>query len=206
MSGAHGCSGGCSHNEQDDIETPENESRRDFIYIAAASMGAVGAGVTAWPFVATLGPAADTLALSTTEVDLAPVQEGQAITVMWRGKPIFIRHRTAKEIEEARAVDDNMKEFSELRDKETDAQRVKQSSFDGKAMPQWLIMVGVCTHLGCVPLGQKPTDMKGEFDGWFCPCHGSNYDSAGRIRKGPAPKNLPIPPYTFLTESRIRIG
>lgn len=206
MSGAHGCSGGCSHNEQSDHETPENESRRDFIYIAAASMGAVGAGVTAWPFVATLGPAADTLAMSTTEVDLAPVQEGQAITVMWRGKPVFIRHRTAKEIEEARAVDENKKEFSELRDKETDAQRVKASSFDGKAMPQWLIMVGVCTHLGCVPLGQKPTDMKGEFDGWFCPCHGSNYDSSGRIRKGPAPKNLAIPPYTFLTETRIRIG
>lgn len=184
----------------------EAVSRRDFIFIAAGAFGAVGTAITAWPFVATLGPARDTLALSTTEVDLAPVKEGQAITVMWRGKPVFIRNRTAKEIEEARKVDGDKATFDGLRDKETDEKRVQQSAFGGQQMPNWLVMVGVCTHLGCVPMGQKPTDMKGEFDGWFCPCHGSSYDSAGRIRKGPAPKNLPVPSYSFLSATRIKIG
>jgi ubiquinol-cytochrome c reductase iron-sulfur subunit len=207
MSDTHGCGSNCaSHNHGSENGGDHDPERRDFIFIAAASMGAVGAAVTAWPFVATLGPAADTLALSTTEVDLAPIQEGQAITVMWRGKPVFIRRRTAAEIEEARKVDAEPDVFNSLRDKQTDADRVKLSVFDGKAMPQWLILVGVCTHLGCVPMGQKATDMKGDFDGWFCPCHGSHYDSAGRIRKGPAPKNLAIPGYTFLTETRLRIG
>ncbi|HVY13187.1 MAG TPA: ubiquinol-cytochrome c reductase iron-sulfur subunit [Alphaproteobacteria bacterium] len=186
-------------------QDPDPE-RRDFIFIAAASMGAVGAGVAVWPFLASLGPAADTLALSTTEVDLSKVEQGQAITVIWRGKPVFIRNRTAQDIEAAEAVDKNASEFNSLRDQETDAQRTKQSAFGGKQLPNWLIMVGVCTHLGCIPMGQKPTDMKGDFGGWFCPCHGSNYDTAGRIRKGPAPKNLVIPPYAFLSETRIRIG
>jgi ubiquinol-cytochrome c reductase iron-sulfur subunit len=184
----------------------QDESRRDFIFISAAAMGAVGAAVTAWPFVATLGPAADTLALSTTEVDLSSVQEGQAITVMWRGKPIFIRHRTAAEIESMTKFDADAAEFNALRDRQKDSERVKQSAFSGKEMPQWLIMIGVCTHLGCVPLGQKPTDPHGDYNGWFCPCHGSQYDASGRIRKGPAPENLHIPPYAFLNETRIRIG
>lgn len=183
-----------------------DESKRDFIFITAGAFGVVGAGVTAWPFLSTMGPAADTKALSTTEVDLSSVKEGQAITVMWQGNPVFIRHRTAADIEAARKLDEDAAAFNGLRDKEKDTDRIKQSTFNGKAMPQWLIMKGVCTHLGCIPQGQKPTDMHGDFNGWFCPCHGSNYDTAGRIRKGPAPKNLPIPPYVFLTETRIRIG
>lgn len=164
-------------------------------------MGAVGAASVAWPLVQSMNPAADTLALATTEVDLSNVKEGEAITVVWRGKPVFIRRRTQKEIDEARAVTDN-----DLKDPQSDQDRVKQSKFNGKDMPEWLVMVGVCTHLGCVPLGQKPTDPHGDYDGWFCPCHGSQYDSAGRIRKGPAPKNLEIPPYVFTDANKIKIG
>lgn len=188
------------------LEAAPPPSRRDFIYITAAAVAAVGVGVTAWPFLNSLAPAADTLALSTTEVDLAPIQEGQAITVLWQGKPVFIRRRTAADMAAATAVDNDPALFASLRDKQKDAERVKQSTFNGKAMPQWLVMVGVCTHLGCIPQGQKPTDMHGDFNGWFCPCHGSNYDTSGRIRKGPAPKNLAIPTYSFLSETRIKIG
>ncbi len=204
-SGSHSHGPNCNHG-QDSHDESTDQSKRDFIFISAASMAAVGTGVVAWPFVATLGPAKDTLALSTTEVDLSHIQEGQAVTVMWRGKPVFIRRRTAADIESARKVDDDASTFAGLRDKQKDAERVKQSAFGGKEMPQWLVMVGVCTHLGCVPMGQKPTDMHGDFEGWFCPCHGSHYDSAGRIRKGPAPTNLAIPAYSFLSENRIRIG
>lgn len=180
--------------------------RRDFIFLAAGAMGAVGTAVTVWPFIASLGPAADTLALASTEVDVTKVETGQAITVMWRGKPVFIRNRTEDEIKAARAVDEDAAQFNALRDKQKDEDRTKASVFGGKAMPNWLVQIGVCTHLGCIPAGQKPTDMKGEFNGWFCPCHGSNYDTAGRIRKGPAPHNLAIPPYNFLSETRIKIG
>ncbi len=167
--------------------------RRDFLTLVTAAFAAVGTGAIVWPFISSMNPARDVLALSTTDVDLAPVQVGQAITVVWRGKPIFVRHRTEKNIEEARAVP-----LSELRDPQTDAQRVIK--------PEWLVMIGICTHLGCVPLGQKPTDPHGDYDGWFCPCHGSHYDSAGRIRKGPAPQNLHIPPYAFTSDTQIRIG
>jgi len=173
----------------------EGETRRDFLYLTAAAFGAVGAGSVAWPLIDQMNPAADTLALSSTEVDLSPIEEGQAITVMWRGKPVFIRHRTPKEIEEAKAVD-----VTALRDKQADSERVQE----GKE--KWLVMVGICTHLGCVPAGQKDTDVKGEYDGWFCPCHGSHYDSSGRIRKGPAPTNLEIPEYTFISDTLIKIG
>jgi len=190
---------------QTDNTSPADDAtigtRRDFIILSGVAMGTVGAAVTAWPLISTMNPAADTLALSTTEVDLSTVKEGQAITVTWRGKPVFIRHRTPAEIESARAVD-----VSTLRDKQKDEDRIRNSKFDGKEMPQWLIAVGVCTHLGCIPLGQKPTEPHGEFGGWFCPCHGSQYDTSGRIRKGPAPKNLDIPQYSFLTASRIKIG
>lgn len=171
----------------------DGATRRDFLMLTAGAFGAVGAGCFAWPFIDSLNPAGDTLAMSTTEVDLTPIQEGQAITVKWRGKPVFIRHRTAKEIEEAKAVN-----VAELRDKEEDASRVKKD--------QWLVMVGVCTHLGCVPLGQKDTDPKGDFGGWFCPCHGSHYDTSGRIRKGPAPKNLAIPEYSFVSDTLVKVG
>ncbi|MEK7801579.1 MAG: ubiquinol-cytochrome c reductase iron-sulfur subunit [Pseudomonadota bacterium] len=175
---------GCSENEP---------SRRDFLYMTTGAMAAIGASSVAWPFISQLTPAADTLAMSTTEADISSVAEGQSVTVMWRGKPVFIRHRTAKEIEEANAVD-----ISTLRDKQDDKIRVQKN--------QWLIVVGVCTHLGCVPLGQKTSDMRGEYGGWFCPCHGSVYDTSGRIRKGPAPKNLEVPTYTFLSDTLVRIG
>lgn len=167
--------------------------RRDFLFLSAGAIGALGAGIMTWPFIDSLNPAADTLALATVEVDLTPIQEGQAITVVWRGKPVFIRRRTAAEIESARAVD-----VKDLRDPESDEQRAQK--------PEWLVLVGICTHLGCVPLGQKPTESKGEYGGWFCPCHGSHYDSSGRIRKGPAPKNMPVPAYSFLSDTMIRIG
>jgi ubiquinol-cytochrome c reductase iron-sulfur subunit len=170
-------------------------TRRDFLDIVTWSTVAVGAAAMAWPVINQMNPSADVLALASTEVNLAPVAVGQAITVVWRGKPVFVRHRTPKEIEEAVAVP-----LNELRDPQTDDQRHKA----GK--PEWLVMIGVCTHLGCVPLGQKPTDPKGDYDGWFCPCHGSHYDSAGRIRKGPAPLNLALPEYVFLNDTSIRVG
>ncbi len=161
--------------------------------MTAGAMAAVGTGSVVWPFVHQMNPAADTLAMSTTEVDLSAVDVGQSVTVMWRGKPVFIRHRTEKEIQEAKDVD-----VASLRDKQSDADRVKT--------PEWLIVIGVCTHLGCVPLGQKQGDERGEYDGWFCPCHGSVYDTSGRIRKGPAPTNLEVPTYTFLSDTLVRIG
>lgn len=173
--------------------TAENETRRDFLYLSAASMGAVGAGSVGWAFVDSMNPAKDTLALASTEVNIAPIEKGQAITVMWRGKPVFIRHRTDEEIEKANAT-----EVAGLRDPETDEARVIK--------PEWLVLVGICTHLGCVPLGQKAAEVKGEYDGWFCPCHGSHYDTSGRIRKGPAPKNLAVPEYEFLNDTTIKIG
>lgn len=171
----------------------DGQTRRDFLFLTAGSFGAVGAGITAWPLVSSMNPAKDTLALSVTEVDISKIDVGQSITVMWQGKPVFIRHRTASEIEAAAAVD-----ISELRDKQADEERVKK--------PEWLVMVGICTHLGCIPVGQKPSDDHGPYDGWFCPCHGSAYDTSGRIRKGPAPKNLAVPPYEFLSDSLIKIG
>ena len=182
----------------------DSQSRRDFLVLTAGAMGAVGACVAAYPLVQSMNPAADTLAMSTTDVDLSDLKEGQAKTVVWQGKPVFIKFRTQQEIDEARAVP-----LSQLKDQnpaQTDQERVAQSKFGGQDMPQWLVVVGVCTHLGCIPLGQKPTDPHGDFDGWFCPCHGSQYDSSGRIRKGPAPKNLLVPPYQFTDETHIKIG
>lgn len=171
----------------------EGETRRDFLYIATAAFGVVGAAAVVWPIIDSMNPSADVLALASSEIDLSPIEEGQSITVTWRGKPVFIRRRTAEEIEGARAVD-----VDDLRDPQSDQDRVQKD--------EWLIMVGVCTHLGCIPLGQKAGDNKGEFGGWFCPCHGSHYDTSGRIRKGPAPKNLAVPPYEFLDDNNILIG
>ena len=163
-------------------------TRRDFLYLTTAAFAAVGVGAVVVPFIASMNPSRDVLALSTTEVDLSPIAVGSAVTVVWRGKPVFIRHRTEKEIQEARAVP-----LSELKDPEPDQARVKKD--------EWLVMLGVCTHLGCVPLGEA-----GDFGGWFCPCHGSHYDTAGRIRKGPAPRNLAIPVVAFVDPGTIQLG
>lgn len=166
-------------------------TRRDFLAITAAAMGGVGAVCAAFPLVDSMNPAKDTLATSTTEVDISGIAEGQEIKVVWQGKPVYIRHRTAEEIKEAEAV-----KMSELVDPQEDSERVK------KGKDQWLVTVGVCTHLGCVPLGDK----SGDYKGWFCPCHGSHYDTSGRVRKGPAPKNLTVPPYEFVSDTIIKIG
>jgi len=173
----------------------DGESRRDFLVLATAAFGAVGAAAAIWPFIDSMNPAADTLALATTEVDLSAVEVGQSITVKWRGKPVFIRRRTEAEIEEAQAVP-----LDDLPDPQPDDARVKE----GEA--EWLVVIGVCTHLGCIPLGQRATEPRGDFGGWFCPCHGSHYDTSGRIRRGPAPENLWIPEYEFIDESAVRIG
>jgi ubiquinol-cytochrome c reductase iron-sulfur subunit len=173
--------------------TADATPRRDFLNLVTASFAAVGVGAVAWPFIASMQPARDVLALASTEVDVAPIAEGQAVTVMWRGKPVFVRSRTAREVQEARAVP-----LSQLPDPATDQSRVEKDP--------WLIVVGVCTHLGCVPLGQKPTDPRGDYGGWFCPCHGSHYDTSGRIRKGPAPRNLDVPQYAFTSDTKLKIG
>jgi ubiquinol-cytochrome c reductase iron-sulfur subunit len=171
----------------------EPGTRRDFLYLLTGATAAVGTVALVWPLVDAMNPSADVLALASTEVDLSGIEEGMSITATWRGRPVFIRHRTAEEIEQARAVD-----LSELPDPQPDEERVLE--------PQWLVMVGVCTHLGCVPLGQRPGDPVGDFGGWFCPCHGSHYDESGRIRRGPAPRNLVVPEYEFIDENMIRIG
>jgi ubiquinol-cytochrome c reductase iron-sulfur subunit len=171
----------------------EPGARRDFLYLVTGATAAVGTLALVWPLIESMNPAADVLALAVTEVDLSGVEQGMAITVTWQGKPVFVRHRTPKEIEEARSVD-----LSQLIDPQPDEERVIE--------PEWLIVVGICTHLGCVPLGQRPGDPRGDYGGWFCPCHGSHYDTSGRIRKGPAPRNLLVPEYTFIEDNTIRIG
>jgi ubiquinol-cytochrome c reductase iron-sulfur subunit len=173
-----------AHNDQ------PSSGRRDFLYVATAAVGAVGVGAVVWPLINQMNPDASVLALASTEFDLSGVEEGSSVTIKWRGSPVFVRHRTAAEIEEARAVP-----MSDLKDPETDQARVKEGH------DQYLVMVALCTHLGCVPVGDA-----GEFGGWFCPCHGSEYDTSGRIRKGPAPKNLVVPPYQFLSDTVIQIG
>ena len=170
-----------------------NTKRRDFLQLSTISIGAVGTAAFIWPFIKSMNPAEDTIALGTTEVDISEIEEGQSITVKWRGKPVFIRKRTKIEIEEAKAVN-----ISDLKHPEQDVDRVKKE--------EWLILIGVCTHLGCVPLGQKLTDTKGEYNGWYCPCHGSHYDTSGRIRKGPAPTNMEVPEYEFVDSNTIKIG
>jgi ubiquinol-cytochrome c reductase iron-sulfur subunit len=164
-------------------------SRRDFLFIATGAVAAVGAASAVWPFVAQMNPDAATIAAGApVELDLSPIAAGQSVKVKWRGKIIFVNHRTPKEIEEARAVP-----LNQLPDPATDEARAKK--------PEWLVVIGVCTHLGCIPL-----DHQGEYGGWFCPCHGSHYDTAGRIRKGPAPRNLDLPPYSFVSDTKLLIG
>ncbi len=159
------------------------------LFIATGAVGAVGVGSVAWPFIHQMNPDASTIAAGAAiDVDLSAIPEGSSVTVKWRGKPIFVRHRTPKEIKEAGDVT-----LAQLPDPQADAQRVKK--------PEWLVVIGVCTHLGCIPLGNQ-----GEYDGWFCPCHGSAYDTSGRIRKGPAPKNLEVPNYAFASDTKLTIG
>ena len=163
-------------------------NRRDFIFTASYALGAVGVGAAVWPLIDQMNPDASVKALASTEVDISGVERGQSITVLWRGKPVFIRRRTDEEIAKAKEVN-----LEELKHPEKDEDRAKD--------PEWLVMLGVCTHLGCVPLGDK-----GEYGGWFCPCHGSHYDTSGRIRKGPAPTNMEIPKYEFVNSNTIKIG
>ena len=162
--------------------------RRDFIFTASYTLGVVGVGAAVWPLIDQMNPDASVKAHSSTEVNISEVQPGQSITVLWRSKPVFIKRRTEEEIAKARQVD-----LKELKDPEKDEDRAKN--------PEWLVIVGICTHLGCVPLGNK-----GEYGGWFCPCHGSHYDTSGRIRKGPAPTNLKVPKYEFVDSNTIKIG
>jgi ubiquinol-cytochrome c reductase iron-sulfur subunit len=187
----------------------DDANRRDFLVLAGNVFLGVGAAAALWPFIDQMNPDASAKALASTEVDLAPVQPGQAITVMWRGKPVFIRNRTKEEIDAAAKVD-----LAGLTDRSarnlampesapaTDANRVK------KGHENWLVLVGVCTHLGCIPKGQTVAEaaMRGDYNGWFCPCHGSHYDTSGRIRLGPAPRNLDVPPYEFVSDTKIVIG
>ena len=178
-------------------------TRRDFLYIATGTASVVGAGAVAWPFIDQMRPDASTLALSTVEVDVSSLQPGQSLTVKWRGKPVFIRNRTPEEIDAAKKVSlDELKDpLARNANLSSDAQATDADRSAGEGKENWLIMVGVCTHLGCIPLGQQ-----GEYGGWFCPCHGSQYDTAGRVRVGPAPRNLDVPPYQFLSDTRIRVG
>jgi ubiquinol-cytochrome c reductase iron-sulfur subunit len=157
------------------------------------TLGGAGAAALIIPFISSMQPGKDALALASTEIDLSPIPEGQSLTVIWRGKPVFIRHRLSEEIKSAKEA-----KLEDLKDAQEDSIRVQQE--------KWLVVLGVCTHLGCVPLGQKSTDTKGDYGGWFCPCHGSHYDTSGRIRKGPAPTNLGVPPYKFLSDTKIKIG
>ncbi|HEY8127255.1 MAG TPA: ubiquinol-cytochrome c reductase iron-sulfur subunit [Hyphomicrobium sp.] len=182
-------------------------NRRDFLVVAGNAFAAVGAASLLWPFIQQMNPDASTLALSSVEIDLSPVKEGQAITALWRGKPIFIRNRTKAEIESAEDVNvtnlpDGLARNENLPtdDPATDANRTI------KGHENWIVLIGICTHLGCIPKGQSMGDERGEFGGWFCACHGSQYDTSGRIRKGPAPRNLEVPPYAFKTDTKIKIG
>jgi ubiquinol-cytochrome c reductase iron-sulfur subunit len=162
--------------------------RREFLFTATYAVGAVGVGAVVWPLIDQMNPDASVKALASTEIDVSSVQSGKTITVLWRGKPVFIKRRTPDEIAEARAV-----KMEDLKDPQKDEERAKD--------PEWLVMVGVCTHLGCVPLSDK-----GDYNGWFCPCHGSHYDTSGRIRKGPAPSNMEVPKYEFVNSNTIKIG
>ncbi|TYR29953.1 ubiquinol-cytochrome c reductase iron-sulfur subunit [Mesorhizobium microcysteis] len=192
---------------KDPVPVSANEStehnRRDFLYIATAMTGVVGAGAVVWPFIDQMRPDASTLALATVEVDVSAIEPGMSVTAKWRGKPIFIRNRTDAEIEEAKSVSVDQLPDQLARNEnlgaDAPASDLERSAGEGKE--NWIVMIGSCTHLGCVPLGQA-----GDFGGWFCPCHGSHYDTAGRIRSGPAPENLHIPNYEFISDTVIRIG
>ncbi|WP_299366987.1 ubiquinol-cytochrome c reductase iron-sulfur subunit [uncultured Tateyamaria sp.] len=183
-------------------EEEHEGNRRDFLYYATAGAGAVTAGAAIWPLVNQMNPSADVLALSSIRVDVSSLEPGSQLTVKWLGKPVFIRRRTEEEIQAARDV-----ELSDLPDQgaeNANAPNGADASDENRTLDEageWLVMMGVCTHLGCVPLGDA-----GDFGGWFCPCHGSHYDTAGRIRRGPAPTNLPVPVAEFVDETTIKLG
>ena len=164
------------------------KDRRDFLFTASYTVGAIGLGATVWPFIDQMNPDSSVKALASTEVDISQIEPGKSITVLWRGKPVFIKRRTPGEISDAKKVN-----LEDLKHPEKDEDRVKKE--------EWLVMLGICTHLGCVPLSDK-----GEYNGWFCPCHGSHYDTSGRIRKGPAPTNMEVPKYEFVDSNTIKIG
>ena len=191
------------HSQEYSVSDSKNNepSRRDFIYVATAAAGAITTAAAVWPLIDQMNPSADVQALSSIEVDVADVEPGSQITVKWLGKPVFIRRRTQEEIDEARSVDistlPDQLSFNENKP-DTDASDINRTLDE---TGEWLVMVGVCTHLGCVPLAEA-----GDYNGWFCPCHGSHYDTAGRIRKGPAPKNLPVPTSKFVEDMIIKLG
>lgn len=178
-------------NEENHTDIPQ-ATRRDFLYLTAGAMGAVGAGAVAVPFIKNMGPADDVLAASTVDVDLAHIKPGEVMTTLWRGKPVFIKNRTPEEVKDVRAIP-----LNSLKDPETDQERTQN--------PEWLVVIGVCTHLGCIPTQRK--NVKVSDEGWTCSCHGSKYDDSGRIISGPAPKNLEVPTYKFIKDNKvIRIG
>jgi ubiquinol-cytochrome c reductase iron-sulfur subunit len=174
---------------------PDCVTKRDLLQLIAGAGAVIGAGAIAWPLIDSMNPSKDVLALSSVEVDLTPVVEGQGITIVWQGKPIFVRHRTAAEIKSAQDVP-----LNQLIEPQADSARVKAGH------DQWIVLIGICTHLGCVPLGNKPSDPRGDWGGWFCPCHGSQYDTSGRVRHGPAPANLALPPYAFESDTKVKVG
>jgi len=171
----------------------KEDTRRDFLYIATGTVAVTGGALAAWPFLDSLNPAADIRAISKVEIDIESIEVGQRITAVWRGKPVFISHRSPDQIKRAQADDS-----AALSDPQLDSERVQHD--------EWLIVIGICTHLGCIPLGQRPNDPKGDYGGWFCPCHGSHFDTSGRIRKGPAPRNLELPDYAFTDKATVLIG
>lgn len=194
-----------------DLNEDGEPNRRDFIHIFGIATAAVGAGAVVWPLVSQMNPDASVLALATKDVDLSAVSVGQAIKVMWQGKPVFIRRRTPAEIAEAEAttlsaLKDPVARNDNIASGEPATDTNLVTGADGQARPEWLILVGVCTHLGCIPLGTTTGENRGDYNGWFCPCHGSHYDLAGRIRKGPAPENLLVPPYEFTSDTVVKIG
>lgn len=184
----------------------DEPNRRDFLTIVGSTWAAVGGAVALWPFIHQMNPDASQQALASTEIDLKPVKEGQAITVMWRGKPVFIRNRTKEEV--AKAAADKLSDLPDPASRNMANEKLDASDANRtkKGHENILVLIGICTHLGCIPKGQAVTDFRGDYNGWFCPCHGSHYDSSGRIRKGPAPRNLDVPPYEFVSDTKIKIG
>ncbi len=183
----------------------EEPTRRDFIYIAASGAAAVGGGLVAWPFIDQMNPAADTLALGSIRVDVSQIPVGSEVTVMWRGAPVFIRHRTEEEIAEARDVELSRLPDEDARNENAGMEGAPAYDQNRALRPEFLIVKGNCTHLGCVPTSQE-TGRGGEYDAWYCPCHGSHYDKSARIRRGPAPENLPVPDYFFESETIVKLG